>query len=130
VTEQDGDTSGSRARERGAGGAAPDSGCWELRLYIAGNTPNCSEAQRNLERICSERLGGAYRIEIVDLEREPWRARSDQVLAIPTVVRITPQPSRKVVGNLSDTERVLRGLELPDLPGTTPGGVTPGGVRS
>ena len=85
---------------------------WELRLYIAGQTPNSVAAIANLRRICEERLQGRYRIEIVDLLEKPQLARGDQIIAIPTLVRKLPAPVKKIIGNLSIAERALVGLDL------------------
>lgn len=85
---------------------------WELRLYVAGPTPNSIAAFRNLEAICEEHLAGRYRIQIIDLMKNPQLAKGDQILAVPTVVRNLPSPIRKLIGNLSDTERVIVGLDL------------------
>jgi circadian clock protein KaiB len=85
---------------------------YELRLYVAGNTEKSSTAVRNLKRICVEHLGGEYRIEVIDLLKNPALARGDQILAIPTLVRRLPSPIRKIIGDLSDTSRVLVGLDV------------------
>jgi circadian clock protein KaiB len=85
---------------------------WELRLYVAGQTPKSIAAFANLKKICEEHLKGQYSIEIVDLLRRPQLARGDQILAIPTLVRKLPTPLRKIIGDLSDTHRVLVGLDL------------------
>jgi circadian clock protein KaiB len=85
---------------------------WLLRLYVAGQTPKSVSAFENLERICEERLQGRYAIEIIDLLENPRLAKDDQILAIPTVVRKLPPPVRRIIGDLSDTERVLVGLDL------------------
>ena len=85
---------------------------WDLRLYIAGPTPKAIAAFRNLEQLCDEHLAGRYRIEVIDLMKNPQLARGNQILAVPTVVRKLPAPIRKIIGNLSDTERVLVGLDL------------------
>lgn len=85
---------------------------WELRLYVAGQTPKSIQAFANLKRICEEHLKGKYKIEIVDLLENPKLARGDQILAIPTLVRKLPPPVRKIIGDLSDTERVLVGLDI------------------
>jgi circadian clock protein KaiB len=87
-------------------------GVWELRLYTAGQTPRSVAAVANLKRICDEHLPGRYNIEIVDLIKHPQLAAGDQILAIPTLVRKLPQPLRKIVGDLRDTERALVGLQL------------------
>jgi circadian clock protein KaiB len=83
-----------------------------LRLYIAGQTPKCMRAFTNLKRICEEHLADRYRIEIIDLLENPQLARGDQILAVPTLVRQLPQPVKKIIGDLSNTERVLVGLDL------------------
>ena len=85
---------------------------WELRLYVAGQTPKSLAAFANLKKICEEYMAGEYHIEIVDLLNEPQLAADDQILAIPTLVRKLPQPLRKIIGDLSNTERVLVGLNL------------------
>ncbi|HZT02466.1 MAG TPA: circadian clock KaiB family protein [Steroidobacteraceae bacterium] len=83
-----------------------------LRLYIAGQTPRCMRAFTNLKRICEEHLADRYRIEIIDLLENPQLARGDQILAVPTLVRQLPEPVKKIIGDLSNTERVLVGLDL------------------
>ena len=85
---------------------------WDLRLYVAGQTPKSLTAFANLKKICEQHLPGQYRIEVVDLLENPQLARGDHILAIPTLVRKLPEPIRKIVGDLSDTERVLVGLQL------------------
>jgi circadian clock protein KaiB len=85
---------------------------WELRLYVAGVTPKSVEAFSNLKKICEEYLAGKYHIEVIDLMENPRLARGDQILAIPTLVRKLPEPLKKIIGDLSDTERVLVGLNL------------------
>ena len=85
---------------------------WELRLYVAGQTPRCLTAFANLKKICEEHLAGRYDIEIVDLLDRPQLAKGDQIFAIPTLVRKLPQPVRKIIGDLSNIERVLVGLDL------------------
>jgi circadian clock protein KaiB len=82
-------------------------------LYSAGNSPKHESALRNLQEICRDALGSAFDIDIVDVTEEPERAREDQILAIPTVVRVRPQPERRVVGDLSQRRQVVLGLELP-----------------
>lgn len=94
---------------------APVSGggeLWWLRLYIAGQTPRSLQALANLKALCEEHLAGHHKIEIIDLVEHPSLARTDEILAIPTLVRLLPLPLRKVIGDLSDTERVLVGLQL------------------
>ena len=90
----------------------PDGDVWQLRLYVAGQTPRSVAAFANLKKICEEHLAGRYNIEVVDLVKHPQLAAGDQILAIPTLVRKLPQPLRKIVGDLRDTERALVGLQL------------------
>lgn len=85
---------------------------WELRLYVAGQTARSVAALANLERICEEHLAGIYRIEVIDVLENPQLARGDQILALPTLVRKLPRPMKKLIGDLSNTERVLIGLDL------------------
>jgi circadian clock protein KaiB len=85
---------------------------WELRLYTAGQTPKSLTALANLQRICDQHLHGKYKIEVVDLMANPRLAKDHQIVAIPTLVRKLPEPLRRVIGDLSDTERALVGLEL------------------
>ena len=85
---------------------------WQLRLYVAGQTPRSLAAFSNLKKICENHLKNRYRIEVIDLLEQPQLSRGDQILAIPTLVRKLPQPVRKIIGDLSDTERVLVGLDL------------------
>jgi circadian clock protein KaiB len=85
---------------------------WNLRLYVAGQTAKSVEAFANLKLICEEHLAGRYKIEVVDLLIHPQLAKGDQILAVPTLVRKLPMPVRKIIGNLSNTERVLVGLDL------------------
>jgi circadian clock protein KaiB len=85
---------------------------YELRLYVAGQTPRSLEAFANLKKICEEHLKGRYSIEVIDLLENPRLAKGDQILAIPTLVRKLPEPVRKIIGTLADTERVLVGLDL------------------
>ncbi len=85
---------------------------WELRLYIAGETAKSMDAFANLQKICEENLKGRYRIEVVDLLKNPQLARGDQIVAIPTLVRKLPPPVKKIIGDLSNAERVLVGLDL------------------
>lgn len=84
----------------------------ELRLYVAGQTPRSLAAISNLKKICASHVNGRYHIEVIDLSRNPKLARDFQILAIPTLVRCLPPPIRKIIGDLSDTERVLAGLEI------------------
>jgi len=85
---------------------------WDLRLYVTGHSPVCQRAAENLRRACEEHLPGRYQIEVVDLLENPRLAAADQILAVPTVVRKLPSPIRKIVGDLSDTDRLLVGLQL------------------
>jgi circadian clock protein KaiB len=87
-------------------------GVWNLRLYVAGQTPRSIAAFANLKTICEEHLSGRYTIEVVDLIKHPQLAAGDQIVAIPTLVRKLPAPIRKIVGDLRDTERALVGLQL------------------
>ena len=90
----------------------PATEVWELRLYIAGETGKSATAIANLQRICDEHLPGRYRIELVDLLKNPKLARGDEIVALPTLVRKLPDPVRKIVGDLSNTEKTLVGLQL------------------
>lgn len=85
---------------------------WALRLYVAGKTPKALTAFTNLKKICEEQLNGKYSIEVIDLLENPQLGAADQILALPTLVRKLPVPVRKIIGDLSDTERVLVGLDL------------------
>ncbi len=85
---------------------------WELRLYVAGQTPKSLTATANLKKLCEENLAGRYRIEVIDLLQNPQLARADQILAIPTLVRRLPAPIRRIIGDLSSSERVLVGLDV------------------
>lgn len=85
---------------------------YDLRLYVAGQTPRSVQAFANLTQICEEHLAGRYRIDVIDLLEHPQLAKGDQILAIPTLVRTLPQPIRKIIGDLSNKERVLVGLDL------------------
>lgn len=91
---------------------ADDGEFWDLRLYVAGQTPKSVAALANLKKFCEDYLQGRYRIEVVDLVKNPQLARTDQILAIPTLVRRLPSPIRKIIGDLSNSERVLVGLDL------------------
>ena len=85
---------------------------WELRLYIAGQTPKSVTAFSNLKRLCEEHLPGRYKIEVIDLMQQPQLAAGDQIVAIPTLIRRLPEPLRRIVGDLSNNERTLVGLQL------------------
>jgi circadian clock protein KaiB len=98
----------SRAKPAAKGSGAK----WELRLYVAGQTVRSVAAFQNLKKICEEHLGNSYSIEVIDLLENPQLAKGDQILAIPTLVRKLPQPVKKIIGDLSITERVLVGLDI------------------
>jgi circadian clock protein KaiB len=85
---------------------------WNLRLYVAGQTPKSIAALRNLTAFCDQHLAGRYHVEVVDLLQDPKRARGEQIVAIPTLVRKLPEPLRKIIGDLSNQERVLVGFDL------------------
>jgi circadian clock protein KaiB len=85
---------------------------WKLRLYVAGQTPKSIAALANLKRLCEEHLAGRYRIEVIDLVDQPHLARRDDIIVIPTLVRQLPPPIRKIIGDLSNVERVLIGLDV------------------
>jgi circadian clock protein KaiB len=85
---------------------------WQLRLYVTDSTPKSLTALSNLRKFCEQHLKGLYRITVIDLVKQPQLAKDDQILAVPTVVRRLPKPLRTIIGNLSDTERVLVGLDL------------------
>src|SRR5512137_237485 len=104
-------TSGKPAKSLDrAPGKKPET--WQLRLYVAGQTPKSLEAFANLKKICEQHLKGRYSIEVVDLLENPKLAKGDQILAIPTLVRRLPPPIRKIIGDLSNEERVLVGLDV------------------
>ena len=89
-----------------------DENKWMLRLYVAGQTPKAITAYANLKKICEEHLQGSYQIEVNDLLVNPTLAKDDQILALPTLVRKLPEPIKKIIGDLSNTERVLVGLDV------------------
>ena len=91
---------------------SPKTPVWMLRLYVAGNTPNSIAAFANLKEICEIHFGGKYQIEVIDLLRNPQLAQGDQIIAVPTLVRKLPHPVKKIIGDLSNHERVLVGLDL------------------
>jgi circadian clock protein KaiB len=99
------------AKKKRAKTQVPDD-VWNLRLYVAGQSAKCVAAVRNLNAFCEAHLAGRYRIEVIDLLQDPKLARDDQILAIPTLVRKLPQPLRKIVGDLSNAERMLVGFDL------------------
>ena len=85
---------------------------WNLRLYVAGQTPKSITALANLKRICDEHMSGQYQIEVIDLMENPQLARRDQIVAIPTLIRELPSPLKRIIGDLSNTDRVLVGLDV------------------
>ena len=101
-----------KSKQRAAPKSSKKEKEWELRLYVAGQTPKSMAAFANLKKICEEHLAGEYHIEVIDLVQNPQLASGDQILAIPTLVRKLPQPIRKIIGDLSNTERVLVGLDI------------------
>jgi circadian clock protein KaiB len=105
-----------KARVRKPGLDGPPANVWRLRLYVAGQTPRSLTAFANLKQICETHLKGRYRIEVIDLVKQPHLSKNDQILAIPTLVRRLPPPIRKIIGDLSDTESVLVGLDLSPPP--------------
>lgn len=105
-------TRGTPRRARVAKRPRRSAPVWQLRLYIAGRTARAAAAIENLKRICEERLQGRYDLEVVDLLKNPQLARGDQILAIPTLVRKLPPPMKKIIGDLSNEERVVVGLDL------------------
>ena len=109
MTEQDSSTPAELEPDTAG---TPGACLYSLRLYIAGETPKSMAAIRNLRALCATHLAGEYSIEVIDLRINPQLAAADQILAIPTVVRRLPAPLRKMIGDLSDTERVLVGLDI------------------
>ncbi len=95
--------------------SVPAEECWELRLYVAGQTPKAIAAFENLKKLCEEHLAGCYEIEIIDLLKNPQLAAGDQIIAVPTLVRKLPTPVKKIIGDLANEERVLVGLDLRPL---------------
>jgi len=93
-------------------GNEPSEEEWILKLYVAGQTSNSLAAFANLKRICEDHLQGRYRIEVIDLLKNPQLAKGDQIIALPTLIRKLPTPVKKIIGNLSNTEKVLVGLDL------------------
>jgi circadian clock protein KaiB len=93
-------------------GKPPEAEVWDLRLYVAGESAKSQTAVANLRKLCEQHLPGRYRIEIVDLLKNPQLARGDQILAVPTLVRKLPAPMKKIIGDLSNTDRALVGLDM------------------
>ena len=89
-----------------------ESHVWDLRLYVAGQSTKSMAALRNLEKFCEEHMQGRYRIEVIDLLEKPQLAKGDQIVAIPTLVRKLPEPLRRIIGDLSNTEKMLVGFDL------------------
>ena len=101
------------SKKRGTQPTANESAAeWKLRLYVAGQTPKSLTAFANLRRICEQHLAGRYEIEVIDLLKHPELAQSDQIIALPTLVRKLPQPIKRIVGDLSNSERVIVGMNL------------------
>src|SRR5689334_741907 len=94
----------------------PAAPTWNLRLYVAGDSPKSKTALENLTRLCERRLPGAYTIEVVDLRLRPELAKADQILAIPTLIRKLPEPMKRIIGDLSDADRAVIALELGSEP--------------
>lgn len=105
-------TTAVKARAKPRSAPAKHTMEWELRLYVAGQSPQSLAALTNLKALCEAHVSGRYRIEIVDLLKTPQLSREDQIVAVPTVVRKLPPPMKKVIGNLSNIERTLVGLQL------------------
>jgi circadian clock protein KaiB len=102
----------SQPHEMSSDGELPADSQYNLRLYVAGQTPKSITALANLKSICEEHLAGRYRIEVIDLLEHPQLAAGDQIIAVPTLVRRLPEPLKRIIGNLSNMERVLVGLDL------------------
>ena len=99
-------------KRRASGSQRRPAKLWQLRLYVTDSTPKSLTALSNLKKICESQLKGRYRITVIDLLKQPQLAKGDQILAIPTVVRKLPKPVRTIIGNLSETDHVLVGLDL------------------
>jgi circadian clock protein KaiB len=104
--------SAKASKPANGGTLAPEKEKWELRLYTAGQTPKSLAAFRNLQKVCEQHLPGQYEIEVIDLLANPRLAKDHQIVAIPTLVRKLPNPIRKIIGDLSDVDRTLVGLDL------------------
>ena len=100
-----------------AGNAEDGLAMYDLRLYVAGQSPRSVRALENLRKVCDEHLAGRFRVEVIDLLVNPALARGDEIVAVPTLVRKLPEPIRKIIGDLSDTDRVLVGLQVRPLGG-------------
>ena len=101
-----------KAKRNVKNGKSKDSEFWQLRLYVAGQSPKSQRAFENLKTICEKHLAGKYSIEVVDLMKNPQLAKGDQIFAVPTLVRQLPQPIKKIIGDLSNVERTIVGLDL------------------
>ena len=88
---------------------------WHFRLYVAGQTPRSITALANLRRLCDTHLAGRHRIEVIDLARSPERGRTDQIIALPTLVRTSPPPAKRLIGDLSNTALVIKSIDLPPV---------------
>jgi circadian clock protein KaiB len=93
----------------------PDAANYLLRLYVAGNTPKSNQAIMNMRKICEERLQGHYQLEVIDIQQQPELAKGDQIIAVPTLIKKLPLPLRRMIGDLSETERVIVGLDLREV---------------
>lgn len=102
----------AKSARKNSASRGPKLAQWMLRLYVAGNTPNSIAAFANLKEIAEVHLGGKYQIEVIDLLRNPQLAQGDQIIAVPTLVRKLPHPVKKIIGDLSNRDRVLVGLDL------------------
>lgn len=122
-------TNGANGRRRQGAARNGANGTWRMRLYVAGQTPKSVTALTNLRRLCERHLAGRYRIEVVDLVNRPHLARRHDIVVLPTLVRQLPPPIRKVIGDLSNVERVLVGLNVAQLDGTEPSLRTPALAR-
>jgi len=103
-------------RKKRVAARPPHSDRWNLRLYVAGQTARSIMAFSNLKHLCEDRLAGRYTIEVIDLLKQPQLAQGDQIIAIPTLIRRLPEPVKRVVGDLSNLERVLVGMDLKEVP--------------
>ena len=113
-------TAGGTSGKRQAGSDVRDQERFELRLYVAGQSPKSVQAIENLRRVCEEYLPGRYNIELIDLVEHPRLARGNEIIAVPTLVRRLPEPMRKIIGDLSDTDTVLVGLQIRPKGGRAP----------
>ncbi len=124
--DDDSDGDSRAGAPHGGGGGDGDDGRYRLRLYVAGHTPRSVAATANLRRVCETHLAGRYEIEVIDLLQNPELAAGDQILAIPTLVRRLPPPLKRIIGDLSNAEKVLVGLEIKPVPGN--GDAAPSGM--